>query len=70
MQESELRGHDVPNAGEILEQFGGTNSRADGAAGHGEKEDRAITEPHAAEVRARAAQSLNSIFIFHIHAKE
>lgn len=51
MQESQFCRHDVSNVGEILEQFGGTYSREDRTAGHGEKENRTIIKPHVTKVR-------------------
>jgi len=60
-QESELCGHDVPNAGKVLEQSGGTDSRAHGAARHGEEEDRAAAQQDVAQVKQQLVFRAGSV---------
>lgn len=49
-QEGELRGHDVSNAWEVLEQSRGTHPRAHRATWHGEEENWAAFEQNVTEV--------------------
>lgn len=38
-EEGQYRRHNVPDAGEVFEQSGGTDTRKDGAVGRGKEED-------------------------------
>lgn len=50
-QESQHRRYDVPDAGEVLEQSRGADTRTDRTVGHREEEDGTVAESYAAQVR-------------------